>query len=228
MKTLYAVLVTFAIAGLTSCNNSQPENKVEAVEPAASTGQTAAATGSNFVLQKDQSSVQWKGANKFTPKNHAGVLQLSDGSFTVANNQITGGGFTADMNSISTGGDEYTNGLEKVGDLIGHLKSADFFDVANFPTASFAITSVQPKEGDPNYSHNVTGNLTIKGITKEVTFPAKIELNGSDLKGSTVFTIDRSQWEVRYGSESFFPDLVKDRLIKNEIELTLNLVAKAA
>ncbi|HXH18776.1 MAG TPA: YceI family protein [Chitinophagales bacterium] len=213
-----------------SCSAPQTENKVEATAPAVTedtSAADAAAPGTVYVLQKEQSLVQWTGSNKFTPKKHSGTLQLAEGSFSVKDNHLSGGNFVADMHSISAPGDEYTDGLKKVGYLVNHLKSADFFDVEKFPTATFTITAVKPLEGNPEYTHEVTGNMTIKGITKAITFPAKVEITGSELKASTVFTIDRSQWEVKYGSETFFPDLVKDKLIRNEVELRLNLVAEA-
>lgn len=227
VKTLLAGLTFFYFA---SCSAPQTENKVEATAPAAteeSPATDAAAAGTVYVLQKEQSLVQWMGSNKFTPKRHSGTLHLAEGSFSVTDNQLSGGTFVADMHSISAPGDEYTDGLKKVGYLVNHLKSADFFDVEKFPTASFTITAVKPLEGNPEYTHEVTGNMTIKGITRQITFPAKVEITGSELKASSVFTIDRSQWEVKYGSETFFPDLVKDKLIRNEVELRLNLVARA-
>jgi polyisoprenoid-binding protein YceI len=228
MKTLKTILPVLSLLYFISCGGPQTENKVEATEPAAEPEATESSDdGATYTLQTQESSIKWMGSNKFTPKKHEGTIQPFEGSFTVANNQITGGNFVVDMNTINSGGYPYTNGQEKVGNLIGHLKSADFFDVANHPHASFSVTSVAPLEGDPQYTHQVTGNMTIKGITKQITIPAAISISGNDLSASSTFTIDRSQWEVKYGSESFFPDLVKDKLINNEVELTVNLMAKA-
>ncbi len=230
MKTIKTLLFSIPLFYFVSCSGPQTENKVEATEPAAEVPATEAtsadAASGNFVVQNDQSTIKWMGSNKFTPKRHEGTINLTDGSFTITTNQISGGSFTADMNSIHSAGDEYTDGLAKVGNLIGHLKSAEFFEVEKYPTSSFTITSVKPLEGNPEYTHEVTGNMTIKGITKSITFPAKVEITGGDLKASSVFTIDRSQWEVKYASETFFPNL-GDKLIRNEVELTLNLVAKS-
>ncbi|MDZ4846849.1 MAG: YceI family protein [Chitinophagales bacterium] len=225
MKTLNALLLSFVVL-FAACNSSQSENKVEATNAeSVDTTANAAPAGAAFVVQKDRSVINWKGSNKFTPKAHAGTLLFSDGSFTSTDGQVTAGKFTADMNSMTSAGDEYTGGAAKVGDLIGHLKSADFFDVANFPNAAFEITSIAVVADQPGVTHNVTGNLTIKGITKSVTFPANVTVAGNELTAIATFTIDRSQWEVKYGSETFFLDLAKDKLIKNEIELGLNVVA---
>lgn len=230
MKTFNAFLIVCATL-FAACNNSQPENKVEATDPTTVSAETPAQTASTsatFAINKDLSVINWKGGNKFTPKAHAGTIQFSEGTLVVTETQLSGGKFVADMNSMNSAGDEYTDGAAKVGNLIGHLKSADFFDVANFPTATFEITGVKVQADASGATHQITGNLTIKGITKQITFPATVMFTGNDVNATATFTIDRSQWEVKYGSESFFPDLVKDKLIKNEIELSLNLSGTVA
>jgi polyisoprenoid-binding protein YceI len=105
------------------------------------------------------------------------------------------------------------------------LKSDDFFSVATFPTSTFTVTSSVAMADDKGNTHEITGNLTIKGITKQITFPAKVAIEGNTLNATAVFTIiDRAQWEVKYGSETF-ADLAKDNVIENSVELTLNIVA---
>ena len=217
MKGIKIMLTALPLMYFISCSGPQTENKVEATEPAAEQQTSGSiSAGATYTLQNDQSNLKWMGSNKFTPKKHEGTIQFSSGSFSVADNQITGGNFVADMNSLSSAGDEFTNGQEYVGKLVGHLKSPDFFDVTTFPTSTFTISSVKPLEGNPAYNHEVTGSLTIKGITKEITFPANVSITGTDISASSTFPIDRSQWEVKYGSESFFPDLVKDKFISNK------------
>lgn len=227
MKTFNVLLFSFVVL-LAACNNGQPENKVEATDPTTTADTTKNAAATTYTVATDRSVINWKGANKFTPKNHVGTIQLSEGTLSVVNGVVTGGKFIADMNSITSAGDEYTGGAEKVGNLIGHLKSADFFDVANHPTATFEITGVKAVEGQPSTTHEITGNFTLKGITKSITFPANCVFTGNELTSTATFTIDRSQWEVKYGSETFFMDLAKDKLINNNIELTINLVAVQA
>jgi polyisoprenoid-binding protein YceI len=227
VKTIKTLLLSIPLFYFVSCSSPQTENKVEATDPAATPANEATGTGTvNYSVVNDLSTIKWMGSNKFTPKKHEGTIMLADGSFLVEGAQLVAGSFTADMTTINSTGDEFTDGMAKVGNLIGHLKSPDFFEVEKFPTSSFKITSVKPLEGSPEYTHEITGDMTIKGITKSITFPAKVEVTGNELKASTVFTIDRSQWDVKYGSETFFPNL-GDKLIRNEIELTLNLVAKA-
>lgn len=114
--------------------------------------------------------------------------------------------------------------VKKVDKLATHLKSADFFDVANYPTSTFEVTKVEPVTGQAGVTHNVTGNLTIKGIAKQITFPANVTLSGNELTAKATFTIDRSQWEVKYGSETFYSNL-GNGVIKNEVELSIDVVA---
>src|SRR5688572_8730221 len=105
MKTFNALLVSFVVL-FAACNNAPVENKVEATDAAVvDTTAKAAPAGTAFVLQKDRSVITWKGANKFTPKAHVGTLQFSEGSFTTADNAVTGGKFVADMSTISSAGD---------------------------------------------------------------------------------------------------------------------------
>lgn len=154
------------------------------------------------------SSINWTG-KKVTGK-HTGTINLKDGFFTMEGDNITGGEFVIDMTSINC---TDLSGDSK-GQLEGHLKSDDFFGVENFPTAKLVITSAV-KEGN---SYKVTGDLTIKKTTEPVTF--ELEKAGDNL--STVLTIDRSKYDVRYGSGSFFDNL-GDKTIYDDFTLDINL-----
>jgi polyisoprenoid-binding protein YceI len=157
------------------------------------------------------------------PSKHNGTIQVSEGNLTLADGNLTAGSFTVDMNTLDN---EDLKGTEKIGDLIGHLKSPDFFDVAKFPTATFVLTAAEAVEGNAAATHNITGDLTIKGKTNTITFPALVTVNGGDVNAKAKFAIDRSLWNVEYGSESFFKGL-GDKAIKNEIEFDLDLTATA-
>lgn len=106
--------------------------------------------------------------------------------------------------------------------LVGHLSSSDFFDVAKYPTSTFKITSVT-KNGK---NHIVKGDLTIKGKTQAVEFPAKIETTATSAKAEANMKIDRTKWDIKYGSGNFFKELTADKVINNDIEFVLKLVAK--
>ncbi|MCB0735701.1 MAG: YceI family protein, partial [Bacteroidetes bacterium] len=103
------------------------------------------------------------------------------------------------------------------GKLVGHLKSGDFFQVDSFPTATFEVVSVN--------GNTITGNLTIKGITKSIEIPADVQIAENRLTASSSFTINRNDWGITWGSAAQPIDFLKDNLIKEEIQFDINLVA---
>src|SRR5207253_2892101 len=109
-----------------------------------------------------------------------------------------------------------------------HLKSDDFFAAAKFPSAAFSITRTEKIKdataGQPNYQ--VTGNLTLKGITHSLSFPAEVFINGKILSAKARFKFDRTQWSVQYGSGKFFGD-VGNNAISDAIGIELNLKGNA-
>ena len=133
---------------------------------------------------------------------------------------MVGGAFVFDMNSIvdlDMPADNKYNAK-----LIGHLKSEDFFDVAKYPTAKFKITAVSKKDG----KLSISGDLTIKDVTKNITFFASLSIaNGISTLTSDVFTVNRADYNVKYGSKSFFNDL-KDKFINDEFEISFKVVSK--
>ncbi len=171
-------------------------------------------------VDPSNSTLEWEGS-KPTGKHH-GTINISKGEIHITDGNLVGGSFTIDMNSIVNLDLE---DAESNGKLVGHLKSADFFDVEKFPTSTFEITSVQPIDGSSE-NFNVTGNLTIKETTASVTFPVtyKLDETGLNVQSST-FIIDRSVWSVKYGSRKFFDNL-KDSYISDEISLKVTINAK--
>lgn len=161
------------------------------------------------------SQVTWKGY-KVTGE-HAGTINVKNGSFIYDGDALTGGSFEIDMTSIAC---TDLQG-EYAGKLVGHLKSADFFDVATHPTAKFEITKVisRGKIGD----YKVTGNLTIKETTKEIRFNVNVDKSTGVPVATADITIDRSDFNVKYGSGSFFDNL-GDKTIYDEFDLGLKLV----
>jgi polyisoprenoid-binding protein YceI len=163
--------------------------------------------------------IEWF-AEKATGK-HQGTVILTSGEIYNNHGQL-GGKFVMDMNTITVtdlAGDRKTK-------LEGHLKSDDFFDVKKFPVSNFEITSVIPKPGavagEPNSS--VTGKLTIKGITNEITFPATIKFEGPKMLTKAEVKVDRSKFDIRYGSKTFYED-IGDKAIADEFLLKLDVVA---
>ncbi|WPP52784.1 YceI family protein [Catalinimonas niigatensis] len=172
----------------------------------------------SYNVDTNQSKVEWIG-RKVTGE-HNGSIKIKEGNLEVDGNNLQGGSFVIDMNSLTNADLEG----EYKGKLEGHLKSDDFFGVATHPTAQFVITKAKAKK-DGQY--DITGDLTIKNITNEVTFPATVKVSGSQVTADAKITVDRSKYDVRYGSGSFFDNL-GDKTIYDEFDLQVSLVANTA
>lgn len=176
-------------------------------------GFASAATEPSNVITKtvktEESSVMWK-AYKVTG-SHTGIVQLKEGQLSFDGDVLVGGNFTVDMTSlIST---DLEGGSKAK--LEGHLKSDDFFSVENHPSSTLVFTEVKAVGKN---SYEVTGDLTIKGITKPITFD--VSVYGS--KATATAKIDRAEYDVRYGSGSFFDNL-GDKTIYDEFDLVVDL-----
>lgn len=161
------------------------------------------------------STVQWTG--KKVTGSHSGSIKLKNGTLKIENGELVGGNFTIDMTSITNSdlsGDQKAN-------LEGHLKSGDFFGVDKYPTATFEITQAVP-QGPGKYK--VVGDITIKGTTEEVQFSATLEETKEQYIAKAEFAIDRSKFNVRYGSGSFFDNL-GDKTIYDEFDLKVEIVS---
>ncbi|HTO34817.1 MAG TPA: YceI family protein [Flavobacterium sp.] len=210
------VLSLIIVAGLSfatvSCKKSAEAKDAEAVAEATAEAVT-------FNVNTTESTIEWKGSKVITG-SHNGTIALSSGEISVKDGVVEAGSFVIDMNSITVLDIEDE---EKKGWLEGHLKGAGednadhFFNVSEFPEGKFEITSVS--EG------NIEGNLTLKGITKNVKFPATITVSDNDVTIiAEPFNIDRTLWGVNYSNESM-TDVAKDNIISNNIELKLNVKA---
>ena len=175
-----------------------------------------AAFAGNYEVDPSESSVNWLG-KKVTGEHH-GTINVKEGSLNVVNDEIRSGTVLIDMQSIKNE-DLTDEGYNQK--LIGHLKSDDFFSVSNFPTAKLVLTDVK-KTGN---AYTFTGDLTIKGITHPVTFEGQSTNNSDAVKVEGSMTIDRSKYNVKYGSSSFFANL-GDKVIYDDFTLDFVLVAK--
>ncbi len=173
---------------------------------------TLVAFTTNFEKKKvkvDESQIMWTG-EKLTG-SHEGTISLKNGYFEFENGTLVGGEFTADMTSI--------NVTDLDGDmkakLEGHLNSDDFFGVKNYKTAKFTIKTAAEKS---NGLYGVSGDLTIKGKTNPIAFDLKL----ADNKATTKLVIDRTKYDIKYGSGSFFDNL-GDKTIYDEFTLDIKL-----
>jgi len=150
---------------------------------------------------------------------HTGTINLKEGWVTVDKKAITGGEFVVDMTTIK---DVDIKDDDMRGKLEGHLKSGDFFGVENFPVSKLVITgSTLSADG----SLKAKGNLTIKEATHPVEFTAKSSVSGDIITWSALVTIDRSLFDVRYGSGKFFPN-IGDKAISDDFTLDIKLAIK--
>ncbi|WP_439128661.1 YceI family protein [Polaribacter sp.] len=211
MKKIFLTLAVVASV-LTACKGEKKE-KVETTEEV----KVEKVADLNNV-DTANSVITWKGTKPTGA--HNGVIMLKEGSLVVENGTLKGGEFVVDMASIKN----LDIPAEKEGNakLVGHLTSADFFDVAKYPVSKFVITSVEEKED----KLHVTGNLTIKDVTKSITIPAMLMTEGGTTTfKSETFNVDRADFNVKYGSKSFFDDL-KDKFIDDMMELSFTVKTK--
>ena len=184
-------------------------------------GKVAVATegATSFAVNTTKSAVNWEGHK--VAYGHTGTISLKDGSLSVQDGNITAGSFTLDMNTIT---DADITEPGKKGYLETHLKSDDFFAVEKFPTAKFDIVCVAPIYGDDKATHQIIGNLTVRGITRSITVAAKISNDGKKLTATTpTFAIDRTVWDVTFSSAA--GGAAADKAIGNNIGVSINLEA---
>lgn len=160
-------------------------------------------------IKTESSKVIWKGYK--VTGSHEGTIAIKSGSLSFDNDKLVGGEFTMDMTSISS--TDLSGGIK--GKLEGHLKSGDFFGVEEFPTATLTFKEV--KSTGKN-SYEVTGDITIKGKTASITFDVSVYGN----KANASLKIDRTKFDVKYGSTSFFEGL-KDKAIYDDFDLVADL-----
>lgn len=165
--------------------------------------------GEKKEIKTENSTLTWKGY-KMTG-SHYGTVAIQSGHLVFNEGELTGGEFVVDMTSLVS--DDLTG--EYKGKLEGHLKSDDFFGTDKHPTAKLVFTKVE-RSGKNSYS--VTGDLTIKGTTSPVSFELSVYGN----KANATMKVDRTTYDIRYGSASFFDDL-QDKVIYDEFDLVADL-----
>lgn len=215
-KSILSLFVLATISLGVACKGEKNENEV--VEEVA----VASNESTTYVVNTETSVIEWIGSKP--SGKHNGTINLKSGELAVKNDNIESGMFVIDMNSIVvldlTGDDK--------ADLEGHLKGTGdkagedhFFNVTKFSEGKFEISSITTENGKAT----VNGNLTLKDVTKPVSFPATVVYEGDSMMlTSDTFLINRTQWNVNYASKSIFDDL-KDKYVNDDIELVVKLVA---
>jgi len=205
------LLCAFALASFSAVNT------VTATNGPATTATVAPAN--NLQVNTAQSTLTWNA--KKVGGEHYGTITLADGNLQVDGSKLAGGTFTIDMTSIVVKDITRPDSNKRLTD---HLKSDDFFSVEKHPSATFTITKVaklKAKTGEPNY--NVTGNLTIKGITNPITFPATVNINGKSAEATALITVDRTKYDIKYRSGLI--GTAADKIIEDTFTIDLKLVA---
>ncbi|MFZ5553011.1 MAG: YceI family protein [Bacteroidota bacterium] len=186
MKTV-KILSMAALAAFTfaSCGGGEKDKKNEKKEegPKAVT----------YVIDAATSELQWHG-EKNPEYGHTGTAGIKSGELTMEGDLLKAAMVEVDMNTLAEPGNADT---ESAGKLVGHLKDTSFFFVAAFPSATFALTSAE-KQSDGTYG--ITGDISIKGVTKSISFPATITIEGKNLTATAEFSINRVDFGVKYGS----------------------------
>lgn len=195
---------------LTACGSPAPE----ATKPAAPSAQakapapaaSAAPTLPGLKVDAAASKIEAIGA-KVVGK-HPIVFKQFDGALELDGESLKAAAFVVQMASLEADDPKLTD----------HLKNADFFDVAKFPTAAFKTTQITAKPGADGATHEITGEFEIHGMKKTFTFPAKVEITPTSVKADAKFVLDRKDFGVTYPG-------MKDNLIQDNVEMTLSLTA---
>ena len=212
-----------------ACTDAPESDKAETTD-AVNVDQAVA--GEAYTVNTNESNIEWVGTK--VSGYHEGEIKLKGGQLMVSENNLVGGNFVIDMPTIAVTGPEGSN-EEMDQKLLGHLKSPDFFEIEKHPEATFEITSVAPFTGSVQDStderqasiseykvtdptHTISGNLTIKGITKNVTFPAKVSVSDNSVDALAKFNVDRTQWNIVYPGQT-------DDLIRNDIHFGIKVQA---
>jgi polyisoprenoid-binding protein YceI len=217
MKTTVLNIALVALIGLgaTACKNNEKEAKTNMEETAQATEAAV-----DYTVDTNASQIKWEGSKPTT--THHGTLSLSAGNIAVNNGAVEAGTFEVDMTSINV---QDLEG-DKKSKLEAHLKGTaegkegDFFNTTQYPSAKFEMTGIE--------NDIIKGNLTIKGKTNPIEFPAKVSVENDKLIiKSKPFEIDRTKWGVNFGSKSIFPNL-GDKFISDDMKITVSLVANKA
>jgi len=228
-KDAIYIVITFIlviIGGFLVFDRIETEEEMVVEEPEVVEVDTREAIVGSFETEIDsiQSVLGWQ-AEKTVLTTHVntGTLNLSSGSLVFEDGKLAGGEFVVDMESLAVtsvhGGEPAVSGGSS---LLRHVSGEDFFDVSEYPEVTFVITEVDVNTAD--FSYDAKGELTIKDITNEIKFPVEIYKEDGRVVVEGAVSVDRTEWEITYGSGSFFEDL-GDKVIKDSFDVDILLFA---
>jgi polyisoprenoid-binding protein YceI len=215
MKNKVNILTFLMMAILPACHHS-PNNQKSEITKSAYLDTNGADT---LIASHHASQITWKG---FKPGGeHTGMVNLKpDGIILIKGNQLVGLDIAIDLTSIADSDltDPKMNEM-----LIKHLKSPDFFNVDSFPTAHFVLSGLSKTVNNGPFAYMLSGNMTIKNITRPISFKANIDIKENSFSAeSEPFMLNRTQWNVNYGSKSIFKELT-DKFINDEFSVQILL-----
>ena len=212
-KFLLPALFAVAVLGAAPAASAQKNNSAK-----------MATNAPAYALQPQLSTLGWEG--KAVTHGHNGTMNFSSGELLVKGNAVVGGTVNVDMKTMKA---TDIKDADSQGKFVGHMSSDDFFGVEKFPTATFKIVSVAPIKGAAATADNatITGDMTIKGVTQRISFPAKVGVKDGVAAATGKVTIDRTKFGLKYGSKSFF-ESIGDKAIYDNFDLTFNVIAKKA
>lgn len=224
MKVIKYWIAILAVLGILAagCDKAPKGDEAQIAEKE----QAAVPTGQTYVVDTSASWIRFTGFG--VGKNHPGRFKLNYGAAAVSNDTVSGGAFVVNIKSME---------MEEKGEPIKtklrpHLLSGDFFDADKFGTATFEITNVVPYELEKDGKKSLTeganftvrGNLKLKDVTKNISFPARIELDGDRLKAKANFDIDRREWQMNYRNDK----TLGDKFISETVNIEFNIEADKA
>lgn len=214
MKKLIFTVLTVSLFTIACKQEKKAEAPVEVAPVVEQTTPAVLLEGATHTADVAASSLTWKG---FKPTgSHNGTLSLKEGAVVADSTGIKQGVFVLDMTTLKVL--DIPADAKENADLSGHLASPDFFDVANHPTATFSFNELK--------DNKLTGELTIKGITKPLTIPVSVsEVDGVTTLKAAPFKVDRTAYDIKFKSKKFFGDL-GDKFINDEFEVSFDVKLK--
>ncbi len=215
MKKFIVVLSLLGLF-LTSCGDMGKEAETKEAQKVEENTSTSTVLYTNLL---PDSYVEWRASHLGGVSKRYGKVQISGAKAKVDQGKLVNAKAAINLNTLTV--ESFEEGSEQAPKLTAHLKSEDFFDVANYPTALFELTAMDPMSGE--YNAKVTGNLTIKGVTKSISFPANVLItDNSIVVDSEPFTVDRNNWGLSYHRKGT-PGVPVDYLISDDIGFTIHL-----
>ena len=201
------IVSTLFVALLAACGSPSASTEASEAKEAAE----VTATNETYTIAPAESMVAWKGT-KPTGDSHTGTVNITEGSLSTEGGVLTAGEFVLDLTSLA--GTDVGMDDETKAKLIGHLSAGDFFETDKYPTASFVMSGAT--------ADSLTGNLTIKDVTKSITIPYFFQADNGRATATASFSIDRTLWGIKFNSGNFFKNLgdyVIDDVIQFDVKL---------